>query len=279
MAASKYDDPAVSYDDSGSLYVGALSSEAFDTPEATYDDPNYVYAGILSPVAYDNRTATYDDPNFIYDSAVVNVTVSPAAIAGTTAVLAVTVTEGTGVTVSPATVAATSGVGAVTVTEGQGVTVSPATIVGTVSIEGSAGTTIGSLNEPDPIAATAAVGEVTVTEGVGVTVSPATIAAVGNVPDLGLASRVVMTSENILPQVDVVPYHVNDPARRLARFRTPGARGRNVFILTTGSVTTRQPADPASISRTLFGGHESPDDLTSTELSALIAAGYSVEVN
>lgn len=256
-----------------------MAASTYDDSTASYDDSSSVYIGTLSPAAYNAASVTYDDPDFVYDTGVVNVTVTPAVIAGTTAVPAVTVTEGTGVTVSPATVAATSGVGAVTVTEGQGVTVSPATIVGTVTIEGDAGTTIGARIEPDPIAATAAVGEVTVTEGVGVTVSPATIAAAGNVPDLGLASRVVMTSENILPQVDVVPYHVNDPARRLARFRTPGARGRNVFILTTGSVTTRQPADPASVSRTLFGGHESPDDLTSTELTALIAAGYSVEVN
>ena len=88
----------------------------------------------------------------------------------------------------------------------------------------------------------------------------------------------MLPTNNILPQVDVIPYHVSDPARNLARFRTPGAKGRNVFILTDNSVTTRQPADSTIISRTIYGGHESPDDLTLTEVNALIAAGYSMEV-
>ncbi|MGA0398208.1 MAG: hypothetical protein ACO3O3_13695, partial [Ilumatobacteraceae bacterium] len=114
--------------------------------------------------------------------------------------------------------------------------------------------------------------------GQGQTVALTEIAIVVAIPDLGLKRLVVLPTNNILPQIDVVPYHVSDPARNLARFRTPGAKGRNVFILKNGSVTTRQPGDPASISRTIYGGHESPDDLTSTELDALVAAGYSVEV-
>ena len=89
----------------------------------------------------------------------------------------------------------------------------------------------------------------------------------------------VPTLTNILPQVDVVPYHTNDPARRLARFRTPGARGRNIFILTNGA---RSPTVTQTIRQQLvgqmLGGHESPTDLTSEELDALVGAGFTVEV-
>jgi len=261
-----------------------------------------------------------------YDgTVVVNVTVTPAVIAGTSTAPAVTVTEGSGVTVTPAVIAATSTAPAVTVSEGTGVTVTPAaiataattpavtveillvvnadTVAGTaalpaVTVTEGAGVTVnvatvsGSGLIPDPtvtegtgatvtpaaVAATSTVPAPTVTEGTGVSVAPSQIDGSSTVPSLDLAMRFVPTTENILPQVDVVPYHTNDPARRLARFRTPGARGRNVFILTSGAVTTRQPGDPATISRTLLGGHESPTDLTSEELDALVGAGFTVEV-
>ena len=271
-------------------------------------------------------TNTYRQDLLRYDgTVVVNVTVTPAVIAGTSTVPAVTVSTGTGVTVTPAAIAATSTAPAVTVSEGTGVTVTPAviataattpavtveillvvyadTVTGTAALpavtvtEGTgvtvnAATVSGSGLIPDPtvtegtgvtvtpaaVAATSTVPDPTVTEGTGVTVTRPQIAATSTVPSLDLSMRYVPTIENILPQIDVVPYHTNDPARRLARFRTPGGRGRNIFILTSGAVTTRQPGDPTLISRTLLGGHESPTDLTSEELDALVGAGYTVEV-
>lgn len=200
---------------------------------------------------------------------------SPATIAATAAVPAVTVTGDA--TVSAGTIAATStvpvpeavggtlvveldtieGLAAVpapTLTPGQGVTVSPAVVVATATADAS------------------------VADGQGSTVAPVEVRVLAAIPDLGLKRLVVLPTGNILPQIDVIPYHVSDPARSLARFRRPGAKGRNVFILTNGSVTTQQPGNSALISRTIYGGHESPDDLTSTELDALVAAGYSVEV-
>ena len=230
-----------------------------------------------------------------------NVTVAPAVIAATSTAPAVTVGEGTGVTVTPAviattattpavtveinitvqasTVTGTAALPAVTVTEGTGVTVDVATVSGSglipdPTITEGTGVTVA----PAAVAATVTVPDLTVTEGTGVSVAPSQIDGSSTVPSLNLSMRFVPTTENILPQIDVVPYHTNDPARRLARFRTPGERGRNVFILTSGAVTTRQPGDPATISRTLLGGHESPTDLTSDELTALVGAGFNVEV-
>lgn len=211
----------------------------------------------------------------IYQSQTINLDT----VGAVAAVLAVTVTEGAGVAVTPGTVAVTSTAPAVTVTEGAGVTVNVATVSGSglvpdPTITEGTGVTV----TLAAVAATSTVPDPTVTEGTGVTVARPQIAATSTVPSLDLSMRYVPTIENILPQIDVVPYHTNDPARRLARFRTPGARGRNVFILTSGAVTTRQPGDPTLISRTLLGGHESPTDLTSEELDALIGAGFTVEV-
>jgi hypothetical protein len=271
-------------------------------------------------------TNTYRQDLLRYDGTViVNVTVTPAVIAGTSTAPAVTVTEGTGVTVTPAVIAATSTAPAVTVSEGTGVTVTPAVIAATaalpavtveillvvyadtvtgtaalpaVTVTEGAGVTVNATTvsvsglipevtvsegtgvtvTPAAVAATSTVPDPTITEGAGVTVARPQIAATSTVPSLDLSMRYVPTIENILPQIDVVPYHTNDPARRLARFRTPGGRGRNIFILTSGTVTTRQPGDPTLISRTLLGGHESPTDLTSEELDALVGAGFTVEV-
>jgi hypothetical protein len=271
-------------------------------------------------------TNTYRQDLLRYDGTViVNVTVTPAVIAGTSTAPAVTVTEGTGVTVTPAVIAATSTAPAVTVSEGTGVTVTPAVIAATaalpavtveillvvyadtvtgtaalpaVTVTEGAGVTVNATTvsvsglipevtvsegtgvtvTPAAVAATSTVPDPIITEGAGVTVARPQIAATSTVPSLDLSMRYVPTIENILPQIDVVPYHTNDPARRLARFRTPGGRGRNIFILTSGTVTTRQPGDPTLISRTLLGGHESPTDLTSEELDALVGAGFTVEV-
>ena len=207
-------------------------------------------------------------------------TVTPATITATATVPAVTVSTGTGVTVSPATIAAVAAVPDPTITiVGGDTTVNADTIAGSSSVPSPTFTLgQGVTVAPGTVVATVTVPAVAVTEGSGRTVVPVQVRAVATMPDLGLASRVVLPADNILPQIDVVPYHVQDPARSLARFRAPGAKGRNVFMLTDGSVTTRQPGDPGLVSRTLLGGHESPTDLTSTELDALVAAGYAVEV-
>ena len=209
-----------------------------------------------------------------YDGGV-NVTVAPAVIAATSSVPAVSIAVSQ--TVSASTIATAATTPAVTVRTGVTVSVTTVSTSGlipdpTIAVGTGVTATLAA------VAATVTVPDPTVTEGTGVSVAPSQIDGSSTVSSLDLAMRFVPTTENILPQIDVVPYHTNDPARRLARFRTPGARGRNVFILTSGAVTTRQPGDPTTISRTLLGGHESPTDLTSDELNALVGAGFNVEV-
>lgn len=216
----------------------------------------------------------YRQDTLRYDGGV-NVTVAPAVIAATSSVPAVSIAVSQ--TVSASTIATAATTPAVTVRTGVTVSVTTVSTSGlipdpTIAVGTGVTATLAA------VAATVTVPDPTVTEGTGVSVAPSQIDGSSTVSSLDLAMRFVPTTENILPQIDVVPYHTNDPARRLARFRTPGARGRNVFILTSGAVTTRQPGDPTTISRTLLGGHESPTDLTSEELNALVGAGFNVEV-
>jgi hypothetical protein len=90
-------------------------------------------------------------------------------------------------------------------------------------------------------------------------------------------SRLILPTENTLSPLDVPKYHVASRSRNLARFMTPGGRQRNVWILTSGAVTTRQPADMSTVSRSILGGHVPPDDLSSEERTLLTDAGYSFE--
>jgi hypothetical protein len=110
------------------------------------------------------------------------------------------------------------------------------------------------------------------------TINASVIAGLTEIATLVFQRKYVPVYENTVPTLDVPKYPIISPARNLARFYPPTARGVNIFILTDGSVTTRQPVDMSTISRTLYGGHESPTDLTDSELNSLADAGYSTEV-
>jgi hypothetical protein len=104
------------------------------------------------------------------------------------------------------------------------------------------------------------------------------IQATTSVDQLLFRKKYVPVFENTVPTLDVTRFPVISPARNLRRFYPPTARGVNIFILNDGSVTTRQPADVSTVSRTIYGGHESPTDFTDEELNALKDAGYGIEV-
>jgi hypothetical protein len=61
-------------------------------------------------------------------------------------------------------------------------------------------------------------------------------------------------------------------ANRLARFRRPTPKGRNVFYLTNGTYTESEPGDSALVSKVYHGGHIHV--ITSEEQASLTAAGY-----
>ena len=113
--------------------------------------------------------------------------------------------------------------------------------------------------------------------------TPNILNSTATVGDPDMAMRYVPKYENTLPtQAKGEPdYQPLAPMNRLARFYSARSRGTNVWILSNTTVTTDQPvtpADVANITRTLYGSHESPNDLTSTEATLLIAAGYDVTV-
>lgn len=63
-------------------------------------------------------------------------------------------------------------------------------------------------------------------------------------------------------------------ANRLATHYAPGARGRNVFLLTNGTFTENEPSDMDTVAKVYYGGHD--NYVNDTEANALVAAGYSV---
>ena len=129
---------------------------------------------------------------------------------------------------------------------------------------------------PSVIAGTSTVPSVTVSMDQNITVT--VIQASTSIDQLLFHRKYVPVFENTVPTLDVTQFPVNSPARNLRRFYPPTARGVNIFILNDGSVTTRQPADVSTVSRTIHGGHESPTDLTQDELDLLANAGYGTEV-
>ena len=249
--------------------------------------------------AYRQSTVTVSPSTIACAASVPAVTVTAfanaavAVIAATTTAPAPTVT-GTGnvapsvvataATMPSATISGTANI-APSVIAGVGATPS-ATISGTASI--AAGVIAGAATTPSAtisgtgnvapavVAATASTPSITIQ--INQTISVDTITSLVEVAALALQNKYVPVYENTVPTLDVPKYPIISPARNLARFYTPTARGVNIFILTDGSVTTRQPVDMSTISRTIYGGHESPTDLTDSELNSLINAGYSTEV-
>ena len=87
----------------------------------------------------------------------------------------------------------------------------------------------------------------------------------------------VMPTANTLPRIGV-PEESSRPARALMRHFAPGAQGSNVFIISGSTVQSYLPADTSTVTRWIYGGHESPRDLTAAEETVLVGAGYSFRV-
>lgn len=86
-----------------------------------------------------------------------------------------------------------------------------------------------------------------------------------------------------IPTADIVSPvgQLNEPtpaAYALMRHYQPRARGANIFIVNGDTVQSYLPGDWATVTRWIYGGHNSPSDLTSSEETLLIAAGYKFDV-
>lgn len=61
-------------------------------------------------------------------------------------------------------------------------------------------------------------------------------------------------------------------ANLLARHYVPSAKGRNVYLLSNGTYTEKQPSDMSTVVKTYYGGHDIEVD--AAEVASLTAAGY-----
>ena len=112
---------------------------------------------------------------------------------------------------------------------------------------------------------------------------PYVVLATSSLDNTDMARRYVPKYESTLPTQakGELDYQPLAPNNRLARFYNARSKGINLWIVSNSTVTTTQPvsdADIANITRTLYGAHESPSDLTSTEADLLISAGYDMTV-
>ncbi len=83
--------------------------------------------------------------------------------------------------------------------------------------------------------------------------------------------------ENIVPSVGL-PEDTTPAGYALMRHFQPGPRGDNIFIVNGITVQSYLPSDWGTVTRWIYGGHESPRDLTESEQSVLVTAGYSFRV-
>ena len=86
-----------------------------------------------------------------------------------------------------------------------------------------------------------------------------------------------MPVANTLPPVGIIQ-DAEIQAYALRRHYAPSAQGINLFIINGSSVQTHLPYSQIGVTRWLLGGHKSPTDLTVSEETVLIAAGYNFDV-
>lgn len=88
---------------------------------------------------------------------------------------------------------------------------------------------------------------------------------------------VTIPTSNIVPSVGLQD-KPTPAAYALMRHFEPGLRGDNIFIIDGITVQDYLPADLSTVTRWIYGGHDSPRDLTVEEEVVLVAAGYSFRV-
>lgn len=66
-------------------------------------------------------------------------------------------------------------------------------------------------------------------------------------------------------------------ANRLGVHIDAAARGRNLFLLTNGTYTERQPSDYSLVAKVYYGGHN--NEVTAAEVASLTAAGYGAYIS
>jgi len=200
----------------------------------------------------------------------VNDETSPATIAATAAVPAVTVTGDA--TISAGTIAATSTVPELAVVGGA-LEIVPDTIAGTSTVPSPSFTLGQGVTVAPAAVAGTSTADASVTTGQGSTFTLVTVAATSNI--LLEINTYLVNPRVPAATLDVMPYHVVALNRRW-KSRMSSTRPKNVVLLKNGTVTDREPADSSLISKIFTGGHE--NSVTSTEATILASNNYALEV-
>jgi hypothetical protein len=108
-------------------------------------------------------------------------------------------------------------------------------------------------------------------------VLPSTITCTTTMGEEPVYTLLEMPYTMTLPPVGV-PEEATRPAYALRRHYAMERKGTNLIIINNTSIQTFPPSDWSTVTRWIYGGHASPTDLTSTEISLLIADGYSIDV-
>jgi len=215
------------------------------------------------------------------------VVATPAAVAATTSI---TATGGIPITVSVSTIAAVAAVPAVDIDANYihvdagiaaicavpaptiltGALMTPATIAGVAALPASTPEVVVIANH---VSGTGAVPDPTREWHV----LPGTITCTTTMGEEPVYTLLEMPYTMTLPPVglreDATP-----AAYALRRHYAMQRKGTNLIIINNTSIQTFPPSDWSTVTRWIYGGHASPKDFTSTEISLLIANGYSIDV-
>ena len=215
------------------------------------------------------------------------VVATPAAVAVTTSI---TATGGIPITVSVSTIAAVAAVPAVDIDANYihvdagiaaicavpaptiltGALMTPATIAGVAALPAPTGEVVVIANH---VSGTGAVPDPTREWHV----LPGTITCTTTMGEEPVYTLLEMPYTMTLPPVglreDATP-----AAYALRRHYAMQRKGTNLIIINNTSIQTFPPSDWSTVTRWIYGGHASPKDFTSTEISLLIADGYSIDV-
>jgi len=277
---TQYRQTGVQYSESGVAYGAPLvvtpatiaaTATVLDEVNVQYREPGLAY----------RNNYTYSQP----DTGIVEIVATVATVTATTALSA---TAGIEVDISASTIAVVTTIGA-------GVTANYVDIA-EVDMSAVAALPTPTLRADQVLSVSTIAGVGTISGTAVVDLLPATIAATATVPAVSVSAHVTPGDIAVISAVGTDQMYTfypgstnktptiglrNQPtpaAYALMRHYSPRPKADNLFIINNSSVQNFMPADASTVTRTLYGAHLPPTDLTATEISLLKASGFPIDV-
>tara|TARA_B100000902_G_scaffold396997_1_gene459448 strand:- start:104 stop:955 length:852 start_codon:yes stop_codon:yes gene_type:complete len=277
---TQYRQTGVQYSESGVAYGAPLvvtpatiaaTATVLDEVNVQYREPGLAY----------RNNYTYSQP----DTGIVEIVATVATVTATTALSA---TAGIEVDISASTIAVVTTIGA-------GVTANYVDIA-EVDMSAVAALPTPTLRADQVLSVSTIAGVGTISGTAVVDLLPATIAATATVPAVSVSAHVTPGDIAVISAVGTDQMYTfypgstnktptiglrNQPtpaAYALMRHYAPRPKADNLFIINNSSVQNFMPADASTVTRTLYGAHLPPTDLTATEISLLKASGFPIDV-